>query len=199
MKYPYAQDSATAHDRAVAELGGGTQSERAPGPVILRADQPYDLTTPGTPQGIIAVARAAEQGATLPPPGGWSHRATFALAQTPDGAEVIASLCLRLVGDLPGRPRRAWVAYVRDEAGGWRPNGAALLDSAAERPMRVIGIEELKATLRGEVWMPPVKAPPSPALTVPCPTCGRPARLTGAGKIYASHKCTTSGTTEGRS
>lgn len=174
-----------------------------PSHAILRPAQPYDLATPGTPTGILAVARAAEQGASLRPPGGWRHRATFALAASNDAeSAVVASLVLRLVGDLPGRPRRAWVAYVRrtDAAGTvrWVPNGAALLDNGdVERPMRVIGVEELKAILRGEEWTPP--APRPPALTVPCPTCGGPLRITNAGVPYANHRCTPTKTTEGRS
>jgi hypothetical protein len=188
MKYSYAPGSAAAHDAAVAaDPGPGP----APAYAILRPAQPYDLTTPGTPAGIIAVARAAEAG------GVWQHRATFALAAANDAeSAVVASLCLRLQADLPGRPRRAWVAYARTAAGGWRPNGAALLDSAAERPMRVIGIEELKATLRGEPWAPP--PPRTPPVTVPCPTCSGPLRLTNAGKPYANHRCEKT-QTEGRS
>jgi len=191
VKYYYVPGSAAAHDRAVAELGGQRPAPPAPY-AILRPAQPYDLTTPGTPAGLLAVARAAEAGAALPPPGGWRHRATFALASTPDGAEIVASLCLRLVGDLPGRPRRAWVAYVRTEnAAGevsWKPNGAALLDPEAERPMRVIGIEELKATLRGEQWRPPPPRPGPPRMR--CFTCDAvTAFSTKTWRPYARHRC----------
>lgn len=189
MKYPYAPGSAPAHDRAVAELGAGRPAPPPPY-AILRPAQLYDLATPGTPAGILAVARAAAQA------GGWRTVATFALAVDPAGV-VVASLALRLCGDLPGRPRRAWVVYARQAAGGWTSRGAALLDHAAERTVRPLGIEELKATLRGEPWTPPAPRPPAP--TVPCPSCGASVRLTGAGKIYANHRCTTTTGTEGRS
>lgn len=175
--------------RAVAELGAGRPAPAAPY-AILRPAQLYDLATPGTPAGILAVARAAQQG------GGWRTVATFALAADPAGV-VVASLALRLCGDLPGRPRRAWVVYARQAAGGWESRGASLLDHGAERTVRPVGIEELKATLRGDTWVPPAPRPPAP--TVPCPSCGAPARLTGAGKIYANHRCATTTGTEGRS
>lgn len=183
MRYPYAPDSDAAHSASVAAVYAPPPLAR---PVILRAAMPYDLATPGTPQGIKMLAAAAERGAPLPPPGGWRHRATFALAEDTD-RRIVASLCLRLSGDLPGRVRRAWVGYARAEGGGWAPSGAALLDHGdTERPLQLIGIEPLKAMLQGEVWVPP---PPALVFSVPCPTCGRPARLTGVGKIYASHRC----------
>ena len=170
---------------------------------ILRRAQPYDLATPGTPAGILAVARAAAEG------GLWSYTAHFALAQLvvppKDGGDgVAASLSLRLAADLPERPRRAWVMYVRRvqpdtgrSAWGPPPGGssAALLDAGAERPVRPVGIEELKATLRGEVWTPPA---PRTTWTVPCPQCGGTVRLTAAGKLFASHRCD-SKKVEGRS
>lgn len=190
MRYSYAPGSDAAH---AAELAPPTPLPR---PVILRAAQPYDLATPGTPQGIRAVAAAAERGASLPPPGGWRHRATFALAEGTDGG-IVASLALRLTGDLPGRIRRAWVAYERTEGGGWVPSGAGLLDHGdTAHPLRPIGIDPLKAMLAGEVWTPPA---PALVFSVPCPTCGKPAKLTGAGKIFANHRCETAGHTEGRS
>ena len=202
MKYYYVPGSAAAHERAVAELGGGTPAAPAPY-VILRRAQPYDLSTPGTPAGLLAVARAADAGALLHPPGGWRYVATFALASPADpaGGDVVASLCLRLTGDLPGRPRRAWVAYVRavDGAGrvAWKPNGAALLDPEAERPVRVIGIEELKATLRGEVWVPPAPRPGPPRLQ--CQGCDRVTPFsTTTWRPYTRHRCVPA-QSEGRS
>lgn len=182
MRYSYAPDSDAAHSLALLPPAPPDLAV----PVILRAARPYNLDTPGTPLGIRAVARAADQGASLPPPGGWRHRAMFALAEDVDGA-IMASLSLRLAGDVPGRVRRAWVAYVRTEAGGWADNGSALLDHGdVEHPLRPIGLEPLKAMLRGEIWTP---SPPALVFSVPCPTCGRPAKLTGVGKIYANHKC----------
>lgn len=199
MRYSYVPGSAAADARAMAAAIGGT-APPAPPFVILRPAAPYDLATPGTPLGIVQVARAAEQGATLAPPGGWRHWAALAVATTPDGARTVATLALRLTGDLPGRTRRAWIAYQRTDAGGWRSSGAGMLDTGAPTasgwPARPIGIEELKATLRGEVWVPP--APPQPAYTVPCPTCKQPTRITNAGKIYANHRCETAHV-EGRS
>lgn len=183
MRYVYAPGSDAAHSAGVLAQPPPAGVSR---PTILRAAVAYDLATPDTPQGIRAVAAAAERGATLPPPGGWRHRATFALAENTDEG-IVASLCLRLNGDLPGRVRRAWVAYARGEGGGWEPQGAALLDHGdTAQPLRQIGIEPLKAMLQGEVWVPP---PPALVFSVPCPTCGRPAKLTGVGKIYANHKC----------
>lgn len=196
MIYSYAPGSAAAHTRAVAELARGAAPAEA-AHVILRAAQPYDLATPGTPLGITAVARAADEG------GVWRYIATFALAM-PAGGEpdaVVASLALRLAGDEGGRARRAAVVYVRrtaaDGRSRWEPHGSAvLLDSAdAERPVRPVGVEELKAILRGRPWAPP---PPRLTYTVPCPTCRQPARLTSAGQIYASHRCDTKHV-EGRS
>jgi hypothetical protein len=200
VKYSYAPGSAAAHDRAVAELARGVPAPPPPF-AILRPAQPYDLATPGTPLGILAVARAADVGEV------WRYSATFALAvaaapKTGDG--VLASLALRLNADAPGRSRRAWVVYLRradPETGrsSWSAGsegGAALLDTAdAVRPIRPIGVEELKATLRGETWASP---PPRVVYTVPCPTCKAPARLTGDGRIYGNHKCDLKHT-EGRS
>jgi hypothetical protein len=159
---------------------------------ILRPAQAYDLATPGTPLGILAVARAADVG------GVWRYSARFALAVAAApkaGDGVLASLALRLNADTPDRTRRAWVVYLRradPETGrsSWSAGsdgGAALLDTAdAARPVRAIGVEELKATLRGEPWAPP---PARVVYTVPCPTCKAPARLTGDGRIYSNHKC----------
>lgn len=187
MRYYYVPGSAAAHDRAVAELGGGTTTSPEPRWAILRPAQPYDLATPGTPGGILEVARAAAHG------GVWRARATFALAASPDGAEIVASLCLRLAGDLPDRPRRAWVVYVRAEGGAapatWKPNGAGLLDVGdPARPLRTIGINELKATLRGEEWRPPPPRPGPPRMR--CYTCDKPTPFsTTTWRPYTRHRC----------
>jgi hypothetical protein len=186
VRYYYAPGSAAAHDRAVAELGGGA-TPAEPRWAILRPAQPYDLSTPGTPGGILDVARAAAAG------GVWQARATFALAASPDGTEIVASLCLRLAGDLPGRQRRAWAVYVRAEGGAapavWKPNGAGLLDAGdPARPLRTIGINELKATLRGEEWRPPPPRPGPPRLR--CYTCDKPTPFsTTTWRPYARHRC----------
>lgn len=199
MKYSYAPGSAAAHERSVAELVRGRGAIAPPQWAILRPAQPYDLATPGTPAGILDVARAAAQGALLPPPGGWQHRATFALAAGSSGmqGDVVASLALRLTGDLPGRPRRAWVAYARDGAS-WKPNGAGLLDAGdVERPVRTIGILELKAMLRGEVYVPPPPRAGPPRLR--CPTCDKVTPFsTTTWRPYTRHRCVATHT-EGRS
>lgn len=201
MKYSYAPGSAAAHDRAVAELERGA-APKPPEYAILRPAQPYDLETPGTPAGLLDVARAARQGAHLPPPGGWRYDARFALAQhtaAADPGDVVASLSLRLTGDLPAGPRRAWVAYVRrvdPETGAskWAPNGAAIIDHTdadpARRGPRLIGVNELKATLRGEVYVPPPPRPGSPRLQ--CQTCDKVTPYsTTTWRPYTRHKCAT--------
>lgn len=197
MRYYYALSSAAAHDRAVAELDRGSTAPPPAAYVVLRPAQPYDLSTPGTPAGILAVARAALQGMD------WTPRATFALATSADGTEVVASLALRLLGDLPGRQRRAWVAYVRRQAEGgaaaWRPAGAGLLDAGdVARSLRPIGVEELKAMLRGVPWCPPPPRPAAPKLQ--CQDCDKvvPFALS-TWRPYASHRCVTTTGTEGRS
>lgn len=196
MRYYYALGSAAAHDRAVAELDRGSTAAPPAAYVVLRPAQSYDLSTPGTPAGILAVARAADAG------GAWTHRATFALATSADGTEVVASLALRLQADIPSL-RRAWVAYVRRQAEGgaaaWRPAGAGLLDAGdSARPLRPIGVEELKATLRGVPWCPPPPRPAAPKLQ--CQGCDRvvPFALS-TWRPYASHRCVTTTGTEGRS
>jgi len=96
MRYHYLPRSAIADEAARA--AAASPPAAPPGWAILRAAQPYDLATPGTPRGILDLARAAEAG------GGWRHGATLALAMSADGAQVVASLCLRLVGDVPPPP-----------------------------------------------------------------------------------------------
>lgn len=194
MRYGYAPGSDAAHAAGVA---AAPATPAAGGPTVLRPALPYDLATPGTPIGIRSLARAAAAGAHLPPPGGWQHRATFALAVDDSGAEVIASLCLRLIGDLPDRPRRAWVAYVRSEEGGWQSSGAALIDHGdPERPLRMVGVEELKAMLRGEVWAPPERDVPM----LQCQGCDRVVRFSMTSwRPYSNHRCDTAVRTEGRS
>lgn len=199
MKYSYAPGSVAAHDLAVAELSAGAEPA-APAYAILRPAQPYDLATPGTPSGIVDVARAADAGALLPAPGGWRHRATFALAADAAG-RIVASLCLRLEGDLADRPRRAWVTYVRSEdddgAVAWRPNGAAMLDAERSPSPKLIGINELKALLRGEVWTPPPPRPGPPKLR--CYGCDRvTAYSTTTWRPHTRHRCEST-QTEGRS
>lgn len=153
----------------------------APAYRVLRPAQPYDLATPGTPAGILAVARAADEG------GAWAYLATLALAEEAETGEVVASLALRLRCDR--EQRRAWVQYVRTKGGAWSPSapgglgGAALLDGGRVRP---VGIEELKAIVRGQPWTPPA---PRTVYTVPCPVCQQPAKLTAGGKIFANHRC----------
>lgn len=176
---------------------------------ILRPAQPYDLATPGTPRGILDVARAADEG------GIYRHSAAFALAASTDGTDVVASLSLRLSADLPGRVRRAWVVYIRrqgeDGAVRWAPNGAALLDAGAPvelraeedgrlievaRVLRLVNIGELTAELRGVPYVPPPPRPGPPRLR--CYTCDRVTPFsTKTWRPYTRHKCAT--TIEGRS
>lgn len=204
MRYSYAPGSAEADARAVA-----TPAPPAAAYTILRPAQPYDLATPGTPRGILDVARAAEEG------GIYRHSAAFALAASTDGADVVASLSLRLTGDLPGRVRRAWVVYVRrqgaDGAVRWAPHGAALLDAGAppvlreqeegppvevRRVMRLVNIGELTAELRGVPYVPPPPRPGPPRLA--CYTCDKVTPFsTSTWRPYTRHRCTTA--TEGRS
>lgn len=187
MKYYYAPGSAAAHDRAVAELERGAPPA-CPQWAILRPAQPYDLATPGTPAGILDVARAAELG------GAWCHRATLAVAASVDGGRVVASLALRLTGDLPGRARRAWVVYARAEDGTtgavtWKPNGAGLLDAGdPARPVRPIGINELKCILQGKEWASPPPRPGPPHMR--CYICDKPTPFsTTTWRPYARHRC----------
>jgi len=195
MKYPGLPSSAAAHDRAVAELGAGAPPAKL-AYVVLRPAEPYDLATSGTPLGLRQLAAAAAEG------GAWFVWATLALALAADGA-VVASLALRCIGDLPGRPRRAWAAYVRTEAEdgtvSWVPNGAMLADHGdAERPVRIVGILELKAVLRGEVYVPPPPRPGPPRFR--CYHCDQVTPFSVATwKPYARHRCETTKQTEGRS
>lgn len=197
MKYYYVPGSAAAHDRAVAELAGAAIPAPPAAYVVLRPAQPYDLATPGTPAGILAVARAALQGPD------WTPRATFALAASSDGGDVVASLALRLTGDLPGRVRRAWVVYVRrereDGTVSWAPGGAGLLDAGDPlRPLRPIGVEELKAVLQGKPWSPPPPRPAAPKMQ--CQGCDKVVSFAlSTWRPYTSHKCITTSGTEGRS
>lgn len=194
MKYPGLPRSAAAHDRAVAELSAGLVAP-APAYTILRPAQPYDLATPGTPRAVLDVAKAAAAG------GVYACTCTFALAADAAGG-MVASLALRFADDLPGRPRRAWVVYVRaeDEGGAvaWRPNGAALLDGAdAGRPMRQLGVTELKAVLAGVPYVPLAPRPAAPKLQ--CQTCDKITSFSvSTWRPYARHRCETR-QSEGRS
>jgi hypothetical protein len=200
VKYFYAPGSAAAHDRAVAELSSPPAPAAAAFTVLRRA-QPYDLATPGTPSGILDVARAAAEG------GVWRCAAQLALAVDERSGAVVASLGLRCQADEPGRRRRAWVVYVRsqgeDGTSSWRPTGplstggAALLDDAdTERPMRPIGVLELKAILKGVPWVPPAPRQGPPRMR--CYTCDKVTPFsTSAWRPYARHKCSTQ--QEGRS
>lgn len=194
MKYPGLPRSAAAHDRTVAELAAGV-APPAPAYTVVRPAQPYDLATPGTPRAVLDVAKAASAG------GVYACMCTFALAADAAGG-VVASLALRFAGDLPGRPRRAWVVYVRsaDEDGAvtWKPNGAALLDATDPgRPMRQLGVTELKAVLAGVPYVPPVPRPAAPKLQ--CQTCDKITSFSiSTWRPYARHRCETK-QSEGRS
>lgn len=200
MRYSYAPGSAAADERAATPA-----APPEPPWVILRPAQPYDLATPGTPQGITDVARAAAEG------GIYAAAARYAVAASPDGAEVVVSLALRLQADLPGRRRRAWVVYVR-RGDKWAPHGAAVLDDAAPPvrreaeegappvevvvPVRPVGILELKAILRGVPYVPPPPRPGPPRLR--CYTCDKVTPFsTTTWRPYTRHKCATG--IEGRS
>lgn len=210
MRYSYIPESAAADARAAATHTAPPE----PTYVVLRAAQPYDLATPGTPDGLRQLARAAAEG------GIYTAAATFALSASPDGAEVVASLALRLTVDGPeeGRRRRAWVVYVRRGDRPWSATatpaggGAALLDTHAPAqlrdlddgrppvevvvPVRPVGVLELKALLRGEVWTPPPPRPGPPRLR--CYTCDKVTPYSvSTWRPYTRHKCATG--VEGRS
>jgi hypothetical protein len=211
MRYSYAPGSTAADERDFARRTAGDSAPPPTGFVVVRPAVPYDLATPGTPQGLQLLVRAADAGAHLPPPGGWRYTVTLAVAVSADGGEVVASLALRLHGDLPPAwHRRAWAVWQRrtgdtvpaGQQGVWVPGGAQLRDSGHPDPTRQwreVSLAELKTVVRGELWTPPPPRVAAPAFTVPCPSCGRPARLTSQGRIYASHKCTAPGAMEGRS
>jgi hypothetical protein len=138
------------------------QQLEAPTPppyVVIRPAAPYDLATPGTPQGLRQLAAAALEG------GRFTASAALAVAISSADGSVVASLGLRMRGDEPGRPRRAWAVYVRREAEDgavcWESAGAALLDAGAAPRVRPIGILELRCVLRGEVYVPPPQDPQS--------------------------------------
>lgn len=194
MKYYYLPGSAAAHDRAVAESTGGAGAGPPPAYAILRPAQPYDLATPGTPAGILTLAAAAA--------GRWRTEARFALAASVEDGAVVASLALRLTDDSPGRQRRAWAVYVRTEdpetgESSWKPAGAGLLDPGdPTRPLRPIGVNELKAVLRGEVYVPPPPRAGPPRLA--CQECDRATPYsTKTWRPYTRHRCAPR--TEGRS
>lgn len=191
MRYSYAPGSAAAHDRAVAELSSPPTPPSSTFTVLRRA-VPYDLATPGTPSGLLGVARAAREG------GVWRCAAQLAVAVDNRSDDVVASLALRCSADDPAtaRRRRAWVVYVRTGEGGWQPTGpldtggAALLDTAdAERPVRSIGVLELKALLAEREWVPPAPRRPPPRLR--CYTCDKVTSFsTLTWRPYTRHKCT---------
>lgn len=190
MRYAYASGSAAADERA--RLAQDAPPAPAnPAYTVLRPAASYDLSTPGTPAGLLAVARAAadDEG------GAWAADGRFALAVDRAGRPV-ASLALRLQQP----PRRAWVVYVRtvddDGRSSWKPNGAALLDPDASRPMRLVGVTELLCILRRRPYVPPAPRPGPPRLR--CYTCDKVTPFsTTTWRPYARHKCET--TTEGRS
>jgi hypothetical protein len=190
MKYAYVPGSVIAHERAMAGLSAGAPP--APPPyTVLRPAQPYDLATPGTPLGLRQLAAAAREG------GLYAGVATLAVALRADGGEVVASLALRLNGDEPGRVRRAWAVYLRreqqDGTVSWAPHGAAVLDGAnAARPIRAVGIEQLKAIARGVPYVPPPPRGGPPRLA--CFHCDRvtPFSIT-TWRPYTRHRCETSG------
>lgn len=176
MRYFYAPGSYAATDAAVARI------DTPPAPAaasvrVLTSARPYNIETPGTPAGVRSLAELAEAH-------GYAARVTFALAE--DGAGVlIASLAVRIAGV----GFAVYTRRVREASSGWEA-GAVVLRG------RVVGVNELRAHLAGVPYVPPPPKPP--AFKVPCQGCGTWVSITGAGKIYSSHKCKVSGT-EGRS
>lgn len=196
MRYSYAPGSAAAHERSIAERTGDTPAP-SPAYVVIKPAQPYDLATPGTPLGLRQLSAAAAEG------GIFTQAATFALAVSADGLDVVATLALRLRGDSPGRVRRAYACYARrlgeDGSVSWLGDGSAILDSADEaRPIRHVGILELRAIVAGRVYTPPPPRPGPPRLR--CYTCDKVTSFsTTTWRPYARHRCELTKQTEGRS
>lgn len=182
MRYPYAPGSYAAHDEAVRAATTPPAPPRAVR--VLTPARPYDPATPGTPAAVRQLVALGGPGA----------RVTFALAE--DAAGLIASLAVRFG---PSCPAVGYAVYTRTQrpgrgVGGWESGGCVLW---REGSPKVVGVNELKATLRGEVYTPPPPREPSPK--VPCQGCGAWVSVTRDGKIFASHKCRTTAGVEGRS
>jgi hypothetical protein len=150
------------------------QSDAAPTPHILRPATVIDPTDASLPTAVRGLLRLA----------GPAARVTAAVAVRPDGG-IVASLAVRV-------PGVGFAAYTRGEDGAWGTAGAVLADPH----VRKVGVSEFAARLSGVEYVPP--APRPAAAKAECPGCGAEVSVTGAGVIYKSHKCKTSGT-EGRS
>lgn len=194
MKYAYVPGSDAADERARRAQDSPPVPPGATW-TVLRAAQPYDPATPGTPAGLLDLVRAAAEAEG----GVWHAVVTLAVASSPDGEDVVASLALRLALDAPedGRRRRAWVVYVRRGDRPWSATstaaggGAALLDTQAGAvPMRTLGVLELKAILLGRTYVPPPPRPGPPRLR--CYTCDKVTPFsTSTWRPYARHRCET--------
>ena len=176
MRYFYAPGSYAATDAAVARIDA-PPAPAAASVRVLTSARPYNIATPGTPAGVRRLAELAQEH-------GHAVRVTFALAEDAEGV-LIASLAVRM----PGVGFAVYTRRVREASSGWEA-GTVILRG------RVAGVNELKAHLRGVEYVP--LPPKPPAYKVPCQGCGAWVSITGAGKIYSSHKCKVSGT-EGRS
>lgn len=140
---------------------------------IIETSRTVELDDDRVPKSARLLVKRAEEA-------GRQVRLTYALAEDPDAAELVHSVCVRVwtaKNDAGRAERFGYASYVNGRS------SSCVLWRGQEGGPRKCGVEEFAALVQGLPYTPPAPPPVGP-----CPTCGRLVRWTQAGQPHKHNK-----------